>query len=87
MTEVGSSRNGGDQVGGHQSLKRRDYLDRSRSREAALVRRGEEYGRSVRVDHRGERDQPKVRGKEDTPAGAGPEKEMHGGKHQGGGGF
>jgi hypothetical protein len=65
----------GSQVGGHQTTLKRDYLDRSRSRET-LVRRGEEYGRSGRGGQ--ERD-PRIRGREDTSPG--PEKEMHGGKH------
>jgi hypothetical protein len=80
MTEVESTSRFGSQVGGHQTTLRREYLDRSRSRET-LVRRGEEYGRSGRGGQELERD-PRVRGREDkTPAGAGPEKEMHGGKH------
>ena len=81
MTEISRGRN--EMPGGH-----KDYLDRSRSRDL-VVGRGEEYGRRGR-DERRDRDQdrdkdPKIRGKEDTPAGAGPEKEMHGGR--GGGGY
>ena len=80
MAEVEFTSRFGGQVGGHQTLKR-EYLDRSRSRET-LVRRGEEYGRSGRGGHELHERDPRVRGRDDkTPAGAGPENEMHGGKH------
>jgi hypothetical protein len=62
--------------GGH-----RGYFDKSRSRDI-VIGRGEEYGRRGRDERETDRD-PKIRGKDDTPAGAGPEKEM---QRSGGGG-
>ena len=69
MTDIIRGRH--EMPGGH-----RDYLDRSRSRDN-VIGRGEEYGRRGRDDRRDRDNDPKIRGKEDTPAGAGPEKEMH----------
>ena len=71
MTEIARGR--AEMPGGH-----KDYLDRSRSRDH-IIGRGEEYGRRGGRDDRRDRDRerdPKIRGKDDTPAGAGPEQEM-----------
>ena len=65
MADIERGRN--EMPGGH-----RDYLDRSRSRDL-VIGRGEEYGRRGRDVRESD---PKIRGKDDTPAGAGPEKEM-----------
>ena len=69
MTEIVRGR---EMPGGH-----RDYFDRSRSRDL-YSSRGEEYGRGGRDAERRRQDDPKIRGKDDTPvAGAGPDKDMH----------
>ncbi len=74
MTEFEIPRGRNEMPGGH-----KDYLGRSRSRDI-VIGRGEEYGRCKedKADRRGADRDPKIRGKDDTPAGAGPEKEMHG---------
>ena len=80
MTDFEVPRGRDEMPGGHKS-----YLDRSRSRDV-VIGRGEEYGRRGRDDRRDHRESdrdPKIRGKDDTPAGAGPEKEM---QRSGGGG-
>jgi len=70
-------------------LSSKTYFDRSRSRDDLVKQRGEEYGRGGRDAVRDTKD-TRIRGKEDTPANAGPEKEMQGGyrdrdSRQGGG--
>jgi hypothetical protein len=75
MTDIDILRGRHEMPGGH-----RGYFDRSRSRDF-IIGRGEEYGRIARDEKREQRGtdrDPKIRGKDDTPAGAGPEKEMYG---------
>ena len=74
-------------------LSSKTYFDRSRSRDDLVRQRGEEYGRGGRDAVRDTKD-TRIRGKEDKPANAGPEKEMHGGggyrerdNRQGGGNY